>query len=68
MLDFDEALDRLRMTNFRISQTLIDKLLAEERAKGATSRIQETQTQEPTTFGRRSGARYPLTRAPPSCL
>lgn len=36
MLDFGEALDKLRMTNFRISQTLIDKLLAEERTKGAT--------------------------------
>ena len=31
MLDFGEVLDKLRRTNFRISQTLIDKLLAEER-------------------------------------
>lgn len=36
MMDFGEALDKLLLTNFRISQTLIDKLLAEERAKGAT--------------------------------
>jgi predicted nucleic acid-binding protein len=36
MLDFGEALDKLRRTNFRISQTLIDKLLAEDRTKDAT--------------------------------
>lgn len=36
MLDFGETLDKLRLTNFRISQTLIDQLLAKERAQGAT--------------------------------
>lgn len=36
MVDFGEALEKLRSTNFRISQTFIDKLLAEQRDKGAT--------------------------------
>lgn len=36
LVDFGEALDKLRSTNFRISQTFIDKLLAEQRTKVAT--------------------------------
>lgn len=36
MVDFGEALTKLRLTNFRVSPALIERLLAEKRAEGAT--------------------------------